>query len=119
MPDQRGRPLVAALGFAGLRRPSYDRALWALRFWLDSWRGIGAVERGMARRGYDLQLIQYDCARLARHLIHDRNSILFGMSTALVDESIVFFKHEDSGSGPALARRFLALREGSTEVNVR
>src|SRR2546426_9793682 len=48
-----------------------------------------------------------------------RNSILFGMSTALVDVSTVFFKHEDSGSGPALARRFLALREGSTEVNVR
>jgi uncharacterized protein YecE (DUF72 family) len=26
-------------------------------------------------------------------------------------EAFVFFKHEDSGSGPALARRFLALRE--------
>src|SRR2546422_6730264 len=49
--DQRGRLLVAALGFAGLPRPSYDRALWALRFWLDSWRGIGDVERGMARPG--------------------------------------------------------------------
>jgi hypothetical protein len=48
--DQRGRLLVAALGFAGLPRPSYDRALWALRFWLDSWRGIGDVERGMERR---------------------------------------------------------------------
>jgi len=34
-------------------------------------------------------------------------------------EAFVFFKHEDSGSGPALARRFLALREGSTQVNVR
>jgi hypothetical protein len=33
--DQRGRLLVAALGFAGLPRPSYDRALWA-RTWLDS-----------------------------------------------------------------------------------
>jgi hypothetical protein len=21
--------------------PSYDRALWALRTWLDSWHGIG------------------------------------------------------------------------------
>jgi hypothetical protein len=48
MSDQRARLLVAALGFAGLPRPSYDRALWALRFWLDSWRGVGAVERGMA-----------------------------------------------------------------------
>jgi predicted SnoaL-like aldol condensation-catalyzing enzyme len=33
--DQRGRLLVAALGFAGLSGPSYDRSLWALR--LDSW----------------------------------------------------------------------------------
>jgi hypothetical protein len=38
------------------------------------------------------------------------------MSTALVDVSIVFFKHEDSGSGPALARRFLALHKGSAQV---
>jgi len=30
--------------------------LAALRSWLDSWRGIGAVERGMAQQGYDLQL---------------------------------------------------------------
>ena len=60
MLDQRGRLLRAALGFAGLPRPSYDRALWALRFWLDSWRGIGDVERGIARQGYDLQLTRYD-----------------------------------------------------------
>ena len=53
MSDQRGRLLVSALGFAGLPRPSYDRALWALRFWLDSWRG-------MARQGFDLQLTRYD-----------------------------------------------------------
>ncbi len=43
MLDQRGRLLRTALGFAGLPRPSYDRALWALRFWLDSWAGIGAI----------------------------------------------------------------------------
>jgi hypothetical protein len=41
--DQRGQLLMAALGFAGLPRPSYDRALWALRSWLDSWAGIGHV----------------------------------------------------------------------------
>jgi hypothetical protein len=64
--DQRGRLLVAALGFAGLPRPSYDRALWALRFWLDSWRGIGDVERGMAHQGYDLQLTRYDARGLRR-----------------------------------------------------
>ena len=60
MSDQRGRLLVAAIGFAGLPMPSYDRALWALRFWLDSWAGIGAIATGMARQGYDLQLTRYD-----------------------------------------------------------
>jgi hypothetical protein len=35
-------------------------ALGALRSWLNSWRGIGAVERGMAHQGYDLQLTRYD-----------------------------------------------------------
>ena len=51
-------------GGARLRRASdavvYDRALWALRFWLDSWAGIGAIATGMARQGYDLQLTRYD-----------------------------------------------------------
>ena len=40
--------------------PSYDRALHALRTWLDSWAGIGHVAVGMRRQGYDLQLTQYD-----------------------------------------------------------
>jgi hypothetical protein len=40
--------------------PSYDRALWALRSWLDSWSGIGHVAVSMARQGYDLQLTRYD-----------------------------------------------------------
>jgi hypothetical protein len=57
--DQRGQLLRAALGFAGLPRPSYDRSLWALRFWLDSWAGIGRVAVGMAHQGYDLQLTRY------------------------------------------------------------
>ena len=60
MLDQRGRLLRAALGFAGLPRPSYDRALHALRSWLDSWAGIGQVVVGMHRQGYDPQLTQYD-----------------------------------------------------------
>jgi hypothetical protein len=47
--EQRGRLLVAALGFAGYSLPSYDRALWALRSWLDSWSGIGHVAVGMHR----------------------------------------------------------------------
>jgi hypothetical protein len=40
--------------------PSYDRALWALRTWLDSWSGIVRVAVGMHRQGFDLQLTQYD-----------------------------------------------------------
>ena len=39
---------------------SYDRALHALRTWLDSWSWIGHVAVGMARQGYDLQLTRYD-----------------------------------------------------------
>ena len=38
----------------------YDRALHAIRTWLDSWAGIGHVAVGMHRQGYDLQLTQYD-----------------------------------------------------------
>jgi hypothetical protein len=60
MLDPRGQVLRAALGFAGLARPSYDRALHALQSWLDSWSGIGRVAVGMHRQGYDLQLTQYD-----------------------------------------------------------
>ncbi|PYM97039.1 MAG: hypothetical protein DME04_00120 [Candidatus Rokuibacteriota bacterium] len=60
MLDQRGQLLRAALGFAGLPRPSYDLSLWALRSWLDSWDGIGHVAVGMARQGHDLQLTRYD-----------------------------------------------------------
>jgi hypothetical protein len=58
--DQRGQLLRAALGFAWLPRPPYDRALWALRTWLDSWSGIGRIALGMHRQGFDLQLTQYD-----------------------------------------------------------
>jgi len=57
--DQRGDLLRAAVGFARCSMPSYDRALWALRTWLDSWSGIGHVAVGMHRQGYDLQLTQY------------------------------------------------------------
>jgi hypothetical protein len=60
MLDARGHLLRAAVGFATLPLPSYDRALWALRTWLDSWPGIGHVAVGMHRQGYDLQLTQYD-----------------------------------------------------------
>ena len=51
---------MAALSGAGCAMPSYDRALHALRTWLDSWSGLGAVVVGMAHQGYDLQLTRYD-----------------------------------------------------------
>ena len=60
MPNPRGQLLRAAVGFATLPMPSYDRALHALRFWLDSWSAIGHVAVGMTRQGYDLQLTRYD-----------------------------------------------------------
>jgi len=60
MLDRRGQLLRAAIGFSGCSMPSYDRALWALRSYLDSWDGLGRVAVGMHRQGYDLQLTQYD-----------------------------------------------------------
>jgi hypothetical protein len=39
---------------------AYDRALHALRTWLDSWPSVGHVAVGMHRLGCDLQLTQYD-----------------------------------------------------------
>ena len=40
--------------------PFYDRALHALRTWLDSWAGIGHITVSMARQGFDLQLTRFD-----------------------------------------------------------
>jgi hypothetical protein len=71
--DPRGKLLRAALGFAGCSLPSYDRALWALRNWLDSWSGIGHVTVGVARQGYDLQVDLVRREGLARDLLHDRD----------------------------------------------
>jgi hypothetical protein len=38
----------------------YDRALHALRSWLDSWPGVGHVAAGMHRQGFDVRLTEYD-----------------------------------------------------------
>jgi hypothetical protein len=38
---------------------SLSPVLDVLHEWLDSWPGIGVIERGMARQGYDLQLTRY------------------------------------------------------------
>jgi hypothetical protein len=58
--DQRGRLLVSALGFVGLRDAPADPTLDRLHTWLDSWSGIGHVVAGMARQGYDVELRRYD-----------------------------------------------------------
>jgi len=56
--DRLGRLLLVTLEAARLRADIHP--LPALRSWLNSWRGIGEVERGMARQGFDLQLTRYD-----------------------------------------------------------
>jgi hypothetical protein len=56
--DRLGRLLSLTLEAAWL--DSELPVFGALHAWLDSWRGIGAVERGMAHQGYDLQLTRYD-----------------------------------------------------------
>jgi hypothetical protein len=56
--DRRGRLLLVTLEAA--RVDADLPVLGALRSWLNSWRGIGDIERGMARQGYDLQLTRYD-----------------------------------------------------------
>ena len=58
MTDHRGRLLLVTL--EATRLDARLPVLGALHTWLDSWRGIGAVERGMAHQGYDLQLTRYD-----------------------------------------------------------
>ena len=71
MPDQRGRLLVAALGFAGCSMPSYDRALWALRTLLESWSGIGHIAVGMAHQGLRPSTDALRRARLGGDVLHD------------------------------------------------
>ena len=62
MLDQRGRLLLAALAFSGLRPKTGVTVveIETLHRWLDSWRGIGDITVGMARQGYDLQHTRYD-----------------------------------------------------------
>ncbi len=57
----RGRLMLAALGFLRLEviPGEIPSALLALHVWLDSWTGIGLIEGGMARQGYDLSLTRY------------------------------------------------------------
>jgi hypothetical protein len=50
MLDRRGRPLPVALSFVDMRPAPSDAALGALRPWLGSWAGIGAVTAGIAHQ---------------------------------------------------------------------
>ena len=58
MTDRLGRLLLVTLETA--RVDADLPVLGALRSLLNSWRGVGDVERGMAHQGYDLQLTRYD-----------------------------------------------------------
>ncbi len=62
MMPPRAQLMRVALGFLRLdARPeaSLPPGLLDLHRWLDSWTGIGLIERGMARQGYDLSLTRY------------------------------------------------------------
>ena len=59
---QRRALMFATLGFNELVRvpPVMEPSFRALRSWLNSWRGIGDIEAGMRRQGYDLYLCRHD-----------------------------------------------------------
>src|SRR5438876_890620 len=56
---QRRALLLATLGLALLDYRARPPVVVALHRWLDSWAGIGLIERGMARQDYDLSLTRY------------------------------------------------------------
>src|SRR3989442_12598607 len=58
MPTRRARLMFITLTCNRFER-SLSPVLDVLHEWLDSWSGIGVIERGMARQGYDLQLTRY------------------------------------------------------------
>ena len=56
--NHRGRLLLVTMCATTLPLPD-EPVVRTLHGWLDTWRGIGDVEAGMARQGYDLQLTRY------------------------------------------------------------
>lgn len=58
---RRGRLLFLALGFRGLdvKPEAMPFGARGLHAWLDSWHGIGVIERGLARQDRDLWLTRY------------------------------------------------------------
>jgi len=59
-----------------LAKPADLPVLGALRSWLNSWRGLGAIERGMARQGYDLSTHPVRREGLARDVLRHRDGAL-------------------------------------------
>ena len=59
---QRRATMFATLGFNEVVRvpEGMEATFRALRSWRNSWRGIGDIEAGMRRQGYDLYLCRYD-----------------------------------------------------------
>jgi hypothetical protein len=59
---RRRATMFATLGFNELVRvpAGMEASFRALRLWLNSWKGIGDIEAGMRRHGYDLYLCRYD-----------------------------------------------------------
>src|SRR5262245_20391366 len=57
MAERRRALLTAALGFLQLRQQPSEVA--PLRQWLDSWRGLGDIVRGLNAQGLDLELRQF------------------------------------------------------------
>jgi hypothetical protein len=115
--DQRGWLLVAALGFAGCSMPSYGRALWALRTWLDSWSGIGRVAVGMHRQGYDLQLTQYGDRGWRADVLHHRrkpHSMSRGDRLCPISTLLTRNLHDVFGENDP-ARRLAVIDEAFTE----
>src|SRR5437773_9830120 len=67
--------MLATLGFLRLEG-QLATVLHALHRWLDSWRGMGTIESGMARQGYDLQLTRYGEPGMAGDVPHKRHRTL-------------------------------------------
>jgi hypothetical protein len=64
--DRRRALLFAALGFARLELRPAPPELVALKRWLGSWTGTGAIITGMLRQGFDVDLRSHEYRR------HDR-----------------------------------------------
>jgi hypothetical protein len=57
--NKRRALLIAALGFARLEFKDPPPVLTALKTWLGSWAGLGAIITGMNRQGFNIELREY------------------------------------------------------------